>query len=161
MTKIITELKAYDTYKYRTPDYPCYRYPNTVTELVAAIVDVCKKEFQGKTIGLICRGSSGLYLATMCSMQIENSSVIYVRKEHESSHGNFVENFYDDRDVYIIVDDFVASGKTINEIISRLKSECPDNFEGKYIGIAAGYVKNKIYNFKEKDETNFFKFYIS
>lgn len=141
-------------FNYDEPTYPVYQHPHTVKPLIDAVVKICKTKFKDKKIGFICRGSSGLYIATNCNVKVKNSSIIYVRKEDEVAHGGKVENFSYLLDVYIVVDDFVSTGETIKAIISNLKSRYND-FDTKNIGIAAHNAYN---NVKEFD--NFFKFYI-
>lgn len=67
-------------------------------------------------------GSSGAAIAFPLAIAYE-LPIIYVRKEGEKSHGGEVEcNFTDEIENYVIVDDFIATGKTVQTIIAGIKT---------------------------------------
>jgi len=91
------------------------------------------KEIENKTINLFCIGSSGLITASIfANYAIENYSgvfslikIIDLKKDGENSHGESFKYFDIDKkseneNVNIIIDDFVSSGRTIANIISKI-----------------------------------------
>ena len=65
-------------------------------------------------------GSSGAALAFPLALRYK-IPLIYVRKQGEKSHGTQVEvNTTDHLRTYVIVDDFVSSGETVQHIISSI-----------------------------------------
>ena len=81
---------------------------------------------------LVYTGMSGIALATAVSMQYtmkygEQLRMIYVRKENEVTHGDPLEvNFNkiietEKEPLLIFVDDFIHSGRTINNMLKALK----------------------------------------
>ena len=72
-------------------------------------------------------GSSGAAIAFPLAIEYE-LPIIYVRKENEQSHGGKVEcNFTDEIENYVIVDDFIATGRTVERVIKGVK-ECAKAF---------------------------------
>lgn len=82
---------------------------------------------------IICyRGFSGVTFATTIVSQLYSLFSLkainqaYVRKEHELSHGSFVETNFEmflGRYFLVFVDDFVYTGKTLNTTIESVISE--------------------------------------
>jgi adenine/guanine phosphoribosyltransferase-like PRPP-binding protein len=71
---------------------------------------------------IACSGSSGLHPAGILSIALQ-VPIIYVRKENETSHGSEIEcNSRDLLKQYIILDDFVCSGSTVNHILSSISN---------------------------------------
>ena len=73
---------------------------------------------------LVCIGSSGLYIATV--MQAINPDVfdiVYLRKDKETHHamGNVVSAKIN-RNPYIWVDDFICTGKTMENVFEKFDS---------------------------------------
>lgn len=66
-------------------------------------------------------GSSGAAIAFYLAVQYQ-IPLIYVRKKNEQSHGQDVEcNLINSTiDTYLIVDDFIDTGKTVDFIINRI-----------------------------------------
>lgn len=65
------------------------------------------------------RGASGAAMAYPISAQL-NIPLIYVRKPREQSHGDNIEGTNREITKYIIVDDFIETGKTIKDIIKAI-----------------------------------------
>jgi hypothetical protein len=79
-------------------------------------------------INVFSRGSSGAYLASLTIMGLigygynpDNIKLIHIKKEGETSHSNHESRLFDDEDYNVIIDDFIASGDTINAIYHRMK----------------------------------------
>lgn len=76
-------------------------------------------------------GSSGAALAFYASIHLD-VPVIYVRKARENSHGQQIEsNVHGAVKRYIIVDDFIDSGATVNRIISHIDKQCKKRLEAE------------------------------
>ena len=81
---------------------------------------------------IVYTGMSGIALATALSMQYtmrygEQLNMIYVRKPNEVTHGEILEIngslSTGNNNLLIFVDDFIASGQTINRMLDTLKKE--------------------------------------
>lgn len=87
------------------------------------------------------RGLSGTLVATAMST-LFSTPIAVVRKPGENSHGREVEvvEYNDEGNLrynnYIIVDDLISSGKTIQAIVDALKSQIPYALHGKCVAIA-------------------------
>lgn len=69
---------------------------------------------------VVVTGKSGMSLA-FATMMLLDYSLIVVRKKSESSHGHAIEGDHrKDVKKYIILDDFVCSGKTVTTIINSI-----------------------------------------
>jgi len=97
--------------------------PAFLRKAVRRLVKVMHAEFpQVETIAV--QGTSGSSVAYPVSF-VSGLKVCYVRKvsEHSASHGNEIENHPCDKP-YVIIDDFISSGDTINRIRNRIKGNC-------------------------------------
>jgi len=74
-------------------------------------------------------GSSGAAIAFYLGIE-HKIPLIYVRKKNEDSHGYPVEGTTDAGIIkkYLIVDDFVQSGATVNRIITEIKEYAVSRF---------------------------------
>ncbi len=77
---------------------------------------------------IACCGSSGMMAAAVLSVAL-GVPVIYVRKANEKSHGSSVEANSVGQSIsrYLIVDDFVASGNTLDRIVSGIEKFADDH----------------------------------
>jgi len=92
------------------------------------MADLILAEYSYQNIRLWCRGSSGAIIAGIISSIIISRSnfkveVCHVKKEKEDSH-SYQSIHFDSYNNYveIIVDDFIASGKTVEAIIEKMNS---------------------------------------
>jgi len=98
--------------------------------------------YYGKNINLYCAGSSGAIMATIFSMNVPNCRIIHIKKENEQAHSSnmwlapFKENH-----INVIIDDFIASGATVNRIASYVT-------EGIDCLVISGYSNFSKCNFK-------------
>lgn len=82
-------------------------------------------------INFICRGSSGAILASHFAMNIENESyIVYVRKDGEmkechSGHSDDFRPLSYAKAHNVIIDDFICSGNTINQIYAQISNIYP------------------------------------
>lgn len=86
------------------------------------------EDFPTKDIAIWCRGSSGAILATILAQYFHtdgftNVQINHVKKKGEDSHSS---NFFDNHDINIVIDDFVASGSTIRNIMHTMYKEGVD-----------------------------------
>lgn len=76
---------------------------------------------------IACSGTSGTSMSFILSVMLD-IPVIYVRKKGEKSHGQRIEcngrNFIKS---YLIVDDFVDTGSTVDYIINRIAEVAEDD----------------------------------
>lgn len=95
----------------------CYR---------AAKVLVQELTNKHKPINIFVRGSSGAIVGALLSSKLIEEGftqvkVSHIKKEGEKSHGGTISGFYETVDaINIIMDDFIATGKTINAIYEHL-----------------------------------------
>lgn len=93
---------------------------------------IIRDKIFGDFDGIACRGTSGLVIAPMLSVMFDKKLLV-VRKENDNSHSSSILEGHDDINRYIVVDDFTASGRTIESI---------------YDGVTKGYIRwNKVQPF--------------
>lgn len=109
---------------------------------------------------LVYRGMSGVSSATALSLQLHilgiDHGMVYVRKGNEDSHGENIERepFADSAPLtFIFVDDFVSSGATKSECLSKIlgKPWCPD-FKTQFDYFAVQEYFNGEYGYHMKAE---------
>ncbi len=106
-------------------------YPETFPKTIRACLDVAKrlKDERGFDTIAFC-GMSGAAMSFILAHEM-NLPLLCVRKKGESSH---YVNGYDDRmlegnlttEKYLLVDDFISSGKTVNYILDTIKKDIPN-----------------------------------
>jgi hypothetical protein len=69
----------------------------------------------GEFDGIICRGTSGLLIAPTLAYTFDKKLVV-VRKHRSDSHAEALLEGHDDINKYIIVDDFICTGNTLEQI---------------------------------------------
>ena len=105
-------------------NYPVYDNMNAVSHNARLIANWINHNYPSDvTKHLLCRGSSGLTIATMVWSLVENCEIMFCRKEpsHDVSKGfsyNAIRKIELD-DVLIIVDDFIATGETVETIVDE------------------------------------------
>ena len=67
-------------------------------------------------INLWCMGSSGAIIASLIATRFKNVVILHVKKENEPSHSDGTNANFFPSDINIIVDDMVATGKTVSLI---------------------------------------------
>lgn len=104
--------------------YPVGQYINENIPKILLMVEAFKQitDFKDTKLSLICRGSSGAIIATMFAAYLPNECrIVHIKKEGESSHSGSISLRKDYRN--IIVDDFIATGKTMNAIYQALVAD--------------------------------------
>ena len=87
-------------------------YDITINSL-GLMVDAIQRKLKRKKVNLVCTGTSGLYIATlMRALEPKVFTIVYLRKEGVSSHGGNVIRIKNRAGTYMLVDDFIASGRT-------------------------------------------------
>lgn len=79
-------------------------------------------------VGLVFTGLSGILVGILVATETRRPFAI-VRKENESSHGLPVEGHTFSK--YVIIDDFISSGNTIDRILEEVKN----HLRAKCIGV--------------------------
>lgn len=103
-----------------------------VVRRFACVVRKSKIEFEA----IAFRGMSGALVAPMLAHHMKKGLLV-VRKPSEQSHGAKVEGMID-AERYIIVDDFISSGKTVKEIqetIHHYRKAINEPVSAKCVGI--------------------------
>jgi orotate phosphoribosyltransferase-like protein len=85
-----------------------------------------------KKIGFAFRGTSGALVAPILAHQF-NTSCVVVRKPTEERHSSLAVEYSNDLTHYIIVDDFISSGKTIKNIKDDIKTHSTLDFIGVWL----------------------------
>lgn len=81
----------------------------------------CIPHYYGKNINIYCAGSSGAIMATILSMNVANCKILHIKKEGEQSHSQYSPlKPYTENYINVIIDDFIASGDTVNRIASHI-----------------------------------------
>ena len=114
--------------KLREMNYPIGPNIKVNLPIINNMYRYIKEKFPEGTITIWCRGSSGAIIAGIISSIIISRSnfkveVCHVKKEKEDSH-SYQSIYFDSYNNYveIIVDDFIASGKTVEAIIEKMNS---------------------------------------
>ena len=101
--------------------YPVGINMNKAKRVGKIMAEQLNQLYPDSNIVLICRGSSGSILSSIVATFCENvEKVLYIRKDNEQSHGSGVEHFSPCYR-YVIVDDFIDSGRTLVAIWETLK----------------------------------------
>jgi orotate phosphoribosyltransferase len=100
-------------------------------KLIKSMIKLIKKEgIRFSTI--VYRGHSGAIVAPAVAVQMRKNLAL-VRKPKESSHSHRkVEGYLAEGMKYIIIDDFIDSGKTIKTITDAISDEA---FNAKCVGV--------------------------
>ena len=89
-------------------------------------VKLMKQELKFDTLAFT--GSSGAALGYILGFTL-GIPIVCIRKSREGCHfGDYSSGYIEGHTgskSYIIVDDFIASGKTVNNIASEMKKQCP------------------------------------
>lgn len=104
-------------------NYPVGHYINQANNYINIVYNKLKDLVKDYPINIWCRGSSGAILSTLLANKFpdNNCLIFHVKKEGEQSHhGNYFVKAQRSA-INIIIDDFIASGDTINEIFNHAK----------------------------------------
>lgn len=106
-------------------------YPTTTYHYVREVARVINKTFPEGDIILVVRGTSGTILAGgvayLLSRKGRNVTITVSRKSGEVSHSHSLANLYFDMEgIFIILDDFISSGETVDYIIKDLRRQRPN-----------------------------------
>lgn len=108
-----------------------FQSPLKYRRLIDKIADQMAALKKKKSFGAIAfRGTSGAALAYPLSAQL-NIPIICVRKSNEQSHGLSVEGTQRNIRKYVIIDDFMESGKTIKAILKAIDKKKDWTKDGK------------------------------
>jgi hypothetical protein len=98
------------------------RHPADLSFLLKqAVVNFGKLRENIKIDAIAYTGSSGAAIAFPLAIAYD-LPIIYVRKKGEQSHGGEVEcNYTDEIETYMVVDDFISSGRTVGRVMEGVK----------------------------------------
>lgn len=107
-------------------EYPTGRYFNDNTSYAKEVARNIIKLSPTKNIALICRGTSGTILCGAIGMllKLKEYNIIILISRKTSSHGHSMEGAYlveENKYFTVVVDDFISTGNTINEIVRHLE----------------------------------------
>lgn len=97
--------------------------PKDLKETAEKVSELIKKYYPKADYIAVC-GSSGNLIAGAVSI-ISRIPILLVRKENEKCHSYYTVEFQSNKKKtpkYVIIDDFISSGETINYIIKTIKS---------------------------------------
>jgi len=144
-------------------DLHCIDYPfggsfeynfNITLKLIECFLQIKQEHFKFRhKIQLLCRGNSGSTIATIFATELlrhgYQSKIVYIPKTDEKRHGSL--NFtYSAEDVYVIVDDFVVSGLTVDSIYQAVKDLLPLNHQYIDVVCVTGSVGRRDFDFPVK-----------
>jgi len=133
--------------------YPAGVAMDEYISLAKDMADVFTKvEKTKKSLNIFCRGSSGAMLSALFASNIRDREVliIHVKKDGERSHSSTTHNsnvsterwVCNDDFINIIIDDFIRSGETVNEIYKRINQVNTTDID--YLIIHDGYSSSDI-----------------
>ena len=110
---------------------------DTINDMADSIYLVMSEHYDLSHIDnviIFCRGSSGAIISGIVSAKLSILlpkrtflTIHHIKKEGESSHaGGFIESSLFYRSITIIVDDFIATGRTIISILEKIHDHKPD-----------------------------------
>lgn len=90
-------------------------------QVIKEMADKLQEVYPNSNFNFWCRGSSGAIIAGVLSYLISTKTHInHIKKQGEESHSKQVHNVIEPNTVNVIVDDLVASGNTVREILSAM-----------------------------------------
>ncbi len=87
--------------------------------IVSSFAKAIEDKVFGEFDGIACIGTSGLTVAPILAYEFDKHLMV-VRKENDNSHKESSIEAYDSVSKYIVVDDFVSSGRTLENITKGL-----------------------------------------
>lgn len=129
------------------------KYKRLIDKIAKRLITLKKK----KSFGAIAfRGASGSALAYPLSARL-NIPLIYVRKSIEPSHGFSIEGTQRNIKRYVIIDDFLESGRTIKAIIAAIDRKEDSFNDGKtecvgiiFYDVEPHKLNKKFFTYKKK-----------
>lgn len=99
-------------------DYPVGTFISYNTPIIKNMASYIKRKFPEGTISLWCRGSSGAIIAGIISSSLKRRvDIRYISKNNEKRHDKNTISY--ESNINIIVDDFICTGETIDDIIIK------------------------------------------
>ena len=120
-----TEMRKEPVY---TEKYRHCGYLSKALESIEEAVTDCKKGLEGIDFDTIAfRGMSGALVAPIVARDLKKE-IILVRKTGEDNHSGYSLEGHVGAKKYVILDDFVSTGRTVREIIKQVK-DCTETAE--------------------------------
>lgn len=129
--------------------YPIGLYYGETSRFVEEAANMIHKTFPEGELVLVVRGHSGSIIAggiALILSSLDRYVKISISRKAESCHGSNLEGLPNLVDSHIIiVDDFVASGKTVGKILADLRSIYDDSRKFDMLCVANAWDKSVIY----------------
>lgn len=129
--------------------YPIGLYYGETSKFVEEAANMIHKTFPEGELVLVVRGHSGSIIAggiALILSSLDRYMKISISRKAESCHGSNLEGLPSLVDSHIIiVDDFVASGKTVGKILGDLRSIYDDSRKFDMLCVANAWDKSVIY----------------
>jgi adenine/guanine phosphoribosyltransferase-like PRPP-binding protein len=118
--------------EYDLPNYPFYNSIGCLglEAMLNRMAEYLDRKFEpedGMFVGLWCKGSSGIFMATQLIQRSHRDDlrILLIRKDSESSHNSkpFLE-VMDRVTHHVIVDDFIQTGTTVTSICEVMVDQC-------------------------------------
>lgn len=95
----------------------------------------------GNYVNVFCRGSSGAILASLFYAMLPDYeiTIVHIKKDGESSHGDKVSTRFNSYHINVIIDDIIATGETMREIWNAIESYTTDPIKINALIILRGY----------------------
>lgn len=114
-------------------------------EIAKSLGKTLGKYFGDKFVVLVCKGSSGMFMASIAAQYIKNVRISYVLKPGEVSHDNsrlaVVKNKWDEE--IVLIDEYISTGETMRSLYAVL----PPDYQDKGVSIAVPHIPN--WNFEK------------
>lgn len=138
-------------------EYPVGKYIENNMQIIKELINVFVSHSLFKNcngVNLLCTGSSGAIIAAFFSEAIikedKHVRIAHVKKRGENSHSNSIPSLENDF-INVIVDDFISSGATVNEIYNRMNDSLYYSDPLKIDAlIISGMSYHNLYNFNPK-----------
>lgn len=99
-------------------DYPVGLNTHRNNQVIKEMANKLQEVYPNCNFNFWCRGSSGAIIAgVLCYLIPTKTHINHIKKQGEESHSKQVHNVIEPNTINIIVDDLVASGKTVKEIL--------------------------------------------
>lgn len=129
--------------------YPIGQYYGETSKFVEEAANMIHKTFPEGELILVVRGHSGSILAggiALILSSLDRYVKISISRKAESCHGHNLEGLPSlTESRIIVVDDFVASGRTIGKILGDLKSRYDNSKKFDMLCVANAWDKSMIY----------------
>lgn len=105
---------------------------NTIRDMMIPIICKQLKPHLEKFDSIVAMGNSMMCVSPIIAHKL-NKQLIIVRKDNEDCHSDIKVEYHENPGSYIIIDDLIASGRTITKIADRMRHETTGQLYGVYL----------------------------